>query len=52
MLNAAALGEYQFGAAKDLKSCLYITIGTGIGAGVVLNGHYWKAYPIQKWGIF
>lgn len=37
-VNAAALGEYQFGAAKDLKSCLYITIGTGIGAGAVLNG--------------
>ncbi|WP_423191751.1 ROK family protein [Caldifermentibacillus hisashii] len=37
-VNAAALGEYQFGAAKGLDSCLYITVGTGIGAGAVVNG--------------
>ncbi|KQL33740.1 fructokinase [Bacillus sp. FJAT-25509] len=38
-VNAAALGEATFGAAKGLDSCLYITIGTGIGAGAVVNGH-------------
>ncbi|MEC1756045.1 ROK family protein [Bacillus mojavensis] len=37
-VNAAALGESLFGAAKDLDSCLYITIGTGIGAGAVIEG--------------
>lgn len=37
-VNAAALGEYVFGAAKNLQSCLYITIGTGIGAGAVFQG--------------
>ncbi|WP_129688369.1 ROK family protein [Gottfriedia acidiceleris] len=36
-VNAAALGEATFGAAKGLDSCLYITIGTGIGAGAVVN---------------
>ncbi|MFD4705136.1 ROK family protein [Gottfriedia sp. NPDC058432] len=38
-VNAAALGEATFGAAKGLDSCLYITIGTGIGAGAVVNGY-------------
>ncbi|SDE11125.1 fructokinase [Priestia aryabhattai B8W22] len=37
-VNAAALGEVTFGAAKGLDSCLYITVGTGIGAGAVLGG--------------
>ncbi|MEH7111549.1 ROK family protein [Neobacillus niacini] len=37
-VNAAALGEATYGAAKGLDSCLYITIGTGIGAGAVVQG--------------
>ncbi|OLS33422.1 ROK family protein [Bacillus sp. MRMR6] len=37
-VNAAALGEAGFGAAKGLDSCLYITVGTGIGAGAVVHG--------------
>ncbi|WP_195576253.1 ROK family protein [Paenibacillus sp. 1001270B_150601_E10] len=37
-VNAAALGEATYGAAKGLNSCLYITIGTGIGAGAVVEG--------------
>ncbi|KQU57128.1 ROK family protein [Rossellomorea marisflavi] len=37
-VNAAALGEATFGAAKGLDSCLYITVGTGIGAGAVVQG--------------
>lgn len=36
-VNAAALGEKTFGAAKGLTSCLYMTIGTGIGAGAIVN---------------
>jgi fructokinase len=36
-VNAAALGEATFGAAKGLDSCLYITIGTGIGAGAIVQ---------------
>ncbi|UPM55582.1 ROK family protein [Gottfriedia acidiceleris] len=38
-VNAAALGEATLGAAKGLDSCLYITIGTGIGAGAVVNSN-------------
>ncbi|MRN55872.1 ROK family protein [Paenibacillus monticola] len=37
-VNGAALGEYKWGAAQGLDSCLYITVGTGIGAGAVVGG--------------
>ncbi|PUA36459.1 fructokinase [Paenibacillus elgii] len=37
-VNAAAFGEAAWGAAKGLKSCLYYTVGTGIGIGVFLEG--------------
>ena len=37
-VNAAILGEVCFGAAKGLESAIYITIGTGIGVGVYING--------------
>jgi len=37
-VNIAALGEAKFGAAQDVESCIYITIGTGIGVGAVNNG--------------
>lgn len=38
-VNGAALGEYTWGAAQGLDSCLYITVGTGIGAGAVVGGN-------------
>ena len=37
-VNAAALGEAICGAAKGLNSCLYVTIGTGIGGGLIVEG--------------
>ncbi|RCW41101.1 ROK family protein [Paenibacillus prosopidis] len=37
-VNAAALGEASWGAAKGLGSCLYMTVGTGIGAGAFIEG--------------
>lgn len=38
-VNAAALGETRFGAAKGFSNCIYITVGTGIGAGLVVEGN-------------
>jgi len=36
--NAAAVGEMIFGGAKDMKDFIVITLGTGLGAGIVSNG--------------
>lgn len=37
--NAAGLAETKFGAARGFDSVLYVTISTGIGTGIILNGH-------------
>lgn len=36
--NAAAIGEMLFGAAKEMKDFIVITLGTGLGSGIVANG--------------
>jgi glucokinase len=36
--NAAALAEYRFGAGRGADDMVYITVSTGIGAGLILNG--------------
>ena len=38
-VNGAALAESTMGAARGLKSCLYVTVGTGIGGGLVIEGN-------------
>ena len=37
-VNVAAIGEAAWGSAKDVKNCVYITVGTGIGAGIITDG--------------
>lgn len=49
-VNAAALGEKAFGGAKGVDSCLYITIGTGIGAGAVINGQLLQGFSHPEMG--
>lgn len=38
-VNAAAMAEARLGAARGLPSCVYFTVGTGIGGGVFVNHH-------------
>jgi len=40
--NAAALGETVFGAAKGCRHVLYLTVSTGIGAGLILDGGVYR----------
>jgi len=45
--NAAAWAEYRFGAARDEPVVVCITLGTGIGGGLVLNGEVYRgAYGV------
>lgn len=44
-VNAAALGELTYGAAKGKQSCLYLTVGTGVGGGAVIKGE-----PVEGFG--
>ncbi|MBR1683094.1 MAG: ROK family protein [Bacteroidaceae bacterium] len=36
--NAAAMGEMQYGAARGMQNFIMITLGTGVGSGIVVNG--------------
>lgn len=38
-VNAAVLGEYLWGSGEGCDPLIYITVGTGIGGGVIVNGH-------------
>ncbi len=40
--NCAALGEWWIGAGKDISSLVMITLGTGVGGGIILDGKLWS----------
>ena len=42
--NAAALGEYHFGAGKDFRSLIMVTLGTGVGGGIVFDGRIHEGF--------
>lgn len=49
-VNAAALGELKKGAAQDVDSCVYLTVGTGVGGGAVINGKLLEGYGHPEMG--
>ncbi len=42
--NAAALGEAKYGAGKRYESCVLVTLGTGVGSGIVFGGKLFEGY--------
>jgi glucokinase len=40
--NAGARGEFRFGAGRGVRSIFYVTLSTGIGGGLVLDGKPWR----------
>lgn len=40
--NACALAEYRFGAGRESKNMVFITFGTGFGAGLILDGRLYR----------
>lgn len=40
--NAAAVGEFMFGAGKKLNSFVMVTLGTGVGGGIIFNGKLFR----------
>lgn len=40
--NAAAIGENWLGASRDLKNSLLVTLGTGIGGGIIIDGKIYR----------
>jgi glucokinase len=41
-VNMAAIAERYAGAAQDVRDFVFIAIGTGVGAGIMLNGQLWR----------
>jgi glucokinase len=39
--NTAAIGEHWLGAGKGINNFIFVTLGTGLGSGIILNGHIW-----------
>lgn len=49
-VNGAALGELHHGAAKGLDGCLYLTVGTGIGAGLINRNQLFQGLSHPEMG--
>ena len=42
--NLAALGEFRLGAGKGQRSLCMVTLGTGVGGGLILDGKIWRGF--------
>lgn len=40
--NAAALGEHAFGAGRDFRNMIFVTVSTGIGGGIIVDGQVYR----------
>ena len=49
-VNVAAYGELKRGAARGKESCVYLTVGTGVGGGGVINGQLLEGYGHPEMG--
>ncbi|SDQ23079.1 ROK family protein [Carnobacterium viridans] len=49
-VNAAAYGELKKGSAQGMESCLYLTVGTGIGGGAVVDGKVLSGFGHPEMG--
>lgn len=62
--NAGALAEWAWGAARGTRTCIFLTMGTGMGAGLVVGGRlhrgisglageigHWRLAPEGPWGF-
>ncbi len=45
--NAAALAEWRHGAGRGARSLVYLTMSTGVGAGLVRDGRLWRGHHFQ-----
>lgn len=41
-VNAMSLGEFYYGAGKGMKNVIALTLGTGVGGGIILNGELYR----------
>ena len=46
--NAAAIGEMTYGVAKGMKNFIMITLGTGVGSGIVVNGELVYGWDVWR----
>ncbi|RSL32327.1 ROK family protein [Salibacterium salarium] len=49
-VNAAAYGEFSQGSAQEDGSCVYLTVGTGVGGGAVVNGEILEGFGHPEMG--
>ena len=47
--NACAVAKWKFGAGKGKQNVIFLTFGTGLGAGLILNGKLYSGCSKRPW---